>query len=71
VAETWRCASDVAERLGSPRPSYEQIRLYVLESRRRRQARKAARDLLVDVWLRARPPEALLELPEILDRERR
>lgn len=66
IAETCRVAGGLAEELGLPRPSYQQIRLYVHSVRRRRRAQQAAEGLLLDVWLRRRPPEALLDLPDLL-----
>jgi hypothetical protein len=62
IAEVCRRVGAEAERLGLTRPSYERIRLLVHESRlaRRPHGPSTAR-VLVDVALRARPPEALID----------
>jgi len=57
-----RATGSFCEKSGLTRPSYEQIRLLVHEARDRRERRRAAIDLLVDVDLRRRPPEDLLYL---------
>lgn len=62
TAEVVRATGTFCEKSGLTRPSYEQIRLLVHEARERRERRKAALDLLVDVDLRARPPSDLLYL---------
>ncbi len=68
IAETHRHLGDLAAVLGVPRPSYQQVRVLVHAIRtqhaRRRAARKAALDLILDVQFRRRPPTALLELLE-------
>lgn len=67
IAETNRRVGALAEVLGIPRPSYQQIRLFVHAERARHRARRAAIDLVLDVQFRRRAPEALLELlhPEL------
>ena len=67
IAETNRRVGQLAEAIGVPSPSYQQIRLFVHAERARRRARRAAIDLVLDVQFRSRPPEALLELlhPEL------
>lgn len=62
IAETCRRVGAAATALGVPRPSYEQLRLLVHEERARRERRRAKLELLLDVELRRRSPEALLEL---------
>jgi len=62
TADVVRATGTFCEKSGLTRPSYEQIRLLVHEARERRERRKAALDLLVDVELRARPPSDLLHL---------
>jgi hypothetical protein len=54
IAETARRVCAEADRLGHPRPSYEQLRVLVHASRRPRREVSARRALL-EVWLRARP----------------
>jgi hypothetical protein len=60
IAETYRSVAALAERLGLPRPSYESIRRVV------HAARSGKRDpsigqVLLDIDLRRRPPEAILD----------
>jgi hypothetical protein len=62
IAVVVRATGSFCEKSGLTRPSYEQIRLLVHEARDRRERRRAAIDLLVDVDLRRRPPEDLLYL---------
>ena len=62
VAETYRRTRDVAERLGTPRPSYERVRLHLRDARRKRKARREARDILIGVAMHLRPVEDLYEL---------
>ena len=62
IAETCRRAGAAADALGVPRASYEQLRLLVHEERARTKRRQEKLALLLDVELRARPPEALLDL---------
>jgi hypothetical protein len=60
AAEICRTVGETAEELGFRRPSYEQVRLLVRESRR--QPRRASTaGVLLDVALRARPPDAFLK----------
>jgi hypothetical protein len=60
IAETSRRVGARADRLGLPRPSYEQIRLLIHRSRRMR-LKPTTTSVLLDVMARARPPEALLD----------
>ena len=60
IAEVNRRLGAEAERLGLARPSYERVRELVHQSRRLRRGPTTA-SVLVDVALRARPPEALLD----------
>jgi hypothetical protein len=62
IAETCRRVGALAEAIGVPRPSYQQLRLLVHQMRGRQAARRAALDLILDVQFRRRPPDALLEL---------
>jgi hypothetical protein len=60
IAETYRRVSALAEQLGLIRPSYEQVRTVL------HQLRAAKRDpsigqLLLDIDLRRRPPQAILD----------
>jgi hypothetical protein len=62
IAETHRRVADEAVRLGLRRPSYERIRVLIHESRRLRRRRgPTTSSVLVDVALRARPPDAVLD----------
>jgi hypothetical protein len=61
IAETCRQLGVEAEQLGLRRPSYERVRELVHESRLLRQRGPTTASVLVDVMLRARPPEAILE----------
>jgi hypothetical protein len=62
IAETHRRVAAEATRLGLPRPSYQRIRELVHESRRfRRRRGPTTASVLLDVALRTRPPDALLE----------
>jgi hypothetical protein len=60
IAETHRRVGRIAEELGLSRPSYEQARVIVHELRSRNRGWEVGATLL-DVVLRTRPPEALLE----------
>ena len=64
IAEVHRRVAALASHLGFARPSYEQVRVLVHEHRRRGLAPTAGQ-ILLDVWLRSRPPQALLELIDI------
>ena len=61
IAEVHHRFAALASHLGYSRPSYEQTRVLVHEHRRRGLAPTAG-DVLLDVALRTRPPQALLEL---------
>jgi len=53
-----------AERLGLPRPSYERVRVLVhalRTARRKAQRRPSTASVLLDVAMRVRPAEALLD----------
>ena len=63
IAEVNRRVGALASHLGLARPSYEQIRVLVYAHRRRGLAPTAGQ-ILLDVAVRSRPPEALLELLE-------
>jgi hypothetical protein len=60
IAELRRRVGTEAERLGLARPSYERVRILAHETRARR-ARATATDVLLDVAMRVRPPEAILD----------
>jgi hypothetical protein len=57
IAETNRRVGEIAETIGLPRPSYEQVRTIVHESRRLG-PRPSAGDVLLDIAFRVRPPSA-------------
>ena len=60
IAEVNRRVGQEAERLGLRRPSYQRVRVLVHQLRRvRRQPTTAA--VLLEVAVRARPPEAFLD----------
>jgi hypothetical protein len=56
-AEICRRVGKKAEQLGTPRPSYQRVRSLVREIRRRPH-RPSTTDVLLDIALRGRPPEA-------------
>ena len=60
AAEICRAIGERAEEQGFRRPSYEQVRLLVKQSRRRPR-RVSTGDVLLDVALRVRPPDAFLK----------
>ena len=60
IAEINRRLGDAADRLELARPSYERVRVLVHELRELRM-RPSTVEVLVDVSMRARPPEALLD----------
>jgi hypothetical protein len=60
IAETYRHVAAVAERLGLPRPSYESIRR-VAHQIRARQRDPGIGEVLLDIDLRRRPPDAILD----------
>ena len=61
IAEVYRRVAALASQLGYCRPSYEQIRVLVHEHRRQGLAPTVGQ-VLLDVALKTRPPDALLEL---------
>jgi hypothetical protein len=63
IAEINRRLGDHAETLGLRRPSYQRVRELVHESRAWRPPRRGptTRRVLLDILLRARPPDAFLE----------
>jgi hypothetical protein len=61
IAEVNRRVGALASHLGFVRPSYEQIRVLVHEHRERGLAPTAG-EILLDVALKTRPPDALLEI---------
>jgi hypothetical protein len=60
IAEINRRVGAEAERLGMLRPSYSRIRTLTHEARARRRAPTTAQ-VLLEVSMRARPPEAVLD----------
>jgi hypothetical protein len=60
IAEVYRRVGVVAEALGFPRPSYEQIRVHIHE-RRRRPPDPSTGEVLLDILTRARAPNALAD----------
>jgi hypothetical protein len=60
LAEIWRRVGAAADRLGLARPSYERIRLLVQQSRLTR-TEPSTSEVVADVLMRSRPPEALLD----------
>jgi hypothetical protein len=60
IAEVNRRIGDVAEALGQKRPSYEQVRVVVHELRRRERSPRLGK-VLLEIALRDRPPDALLD----------
>lgn len=60
IAEINRRVGAAAERLGKLRPSYELVRLTVLE-RRLRRSESGLLQVAVDVAFRVRPPEAIVD----------
>jgi hypothetical protein len=60
AAEICRAVGKTAEELGFRRPSYEQVRRLVQESRRRPR-RVSTGEVVFDVALRVRPPDAFLK----------
>ena len=59
TADICRMTGELAEEHGLRRPSYEQVRLLVREARRRPR-RVSNAEVLLDVALRARHPDAVL-----------
>jgi hypothetical protein len=60
AAEICREVGKAAERLGLRRPSYEQVRALVCETRRRPRAVSTG-EVLVDIAFRVRHPDAFIE----------
>jgi hypothetical protein len=60
IAEVCRRVGSVAETIGAARPSYEEIRRTVHEVRRVR-AQPTTAQILLDIDLRRRPPQALID----------
>jgi hypothetical protein len=60
IAQTCRRLGAEADGLGLTRPSYQRVRVLVHESRRLRRGPTTA-SVLLDVAMRTRPPEALLD----------
>jgi hypothetical protein len=59
IAETYRQVAALAEHLGLPRPSYESIRRVAHEIRARTR-NPGIGEVLLDIDLRRRPPQAIL-----------
>lgn len=59
IAETVRRIGAYADRVGLPRPSYQRLRVLVHESRRLRRI-PSTTDVVLETWLRARPPDDLV-----------
>jgi hypothetical protein len=59
IAETYRCVAAVAGELGLHRPSYEQVRTIIHEIRGRR-VDPVIGQVLLDIAVQRRPPEALV-----------
>ena len=62
MAETYRRTREIAERFGIARPSYERVRLHLKNSRRKQQARRHKREVLLGVAMYLRPVDDLYEL---------
>jgi hypothetical protein len=62
IADVVRATGAYCDAIGLYRPSYEQIRLLVHAARDRRERRRAAAELLLEIDLRARPPSDLAYL---------
>ena len=61
IAETHRMLGALADELGLTRPSYEQTR-NILHSLRARRRDPSIGAVLLDINMRVRPPEALLDV---------
>jgi hypothetical protein len=61
IADVHRQLGSAAERLGLPQPSYEQVRVLVHALRARRRG-PGVGELLLDIAVQKRPPEAIIEL---------
>jgi len=62
IADVVRATGVFCERCDIPRPSYESVRVLVHDARDRRERRRAAARLVLEVDLRARPPSDLEHL---------
>jgi hypothetical protein len=62
IAETNRQIGLVAEAIGLPRPSYQQVRTIVHAQRAGRRRSPEIGSILLDIAFRAAPPEALLDV---------
>jgi len=60
MAETNRRLGAVAEHLGLTRPSYQQVRVVIHQLRAQKRG-PGIGSVLLEIALRARPPEALVE----------
>jgi len=65
IAETHRRLGAVADGLGVTRPSYERVR-HLVRAHRRRPIDPGIGEMLLDIALQNRPPEALIDT--IIDR---
>jgi hypothetical protein len=61
IADVHRRVGLVADWLDVPRPSYEQIRV-LLNAHRRRPLQPGVGETLLEIAMRAKPPEALLDV---------
>jgi hypothetical protein len=61
IADAHRRLGLVADWLGVPRPSYEQVRVLV-KMHRRRSLQPGVGETLLEIAMRAKPPEALLDV---------
>jgi hypothetical protein len=60
MAETHRRLGLIADRLGTPRPSYERTRT-LIRAHRRRPLEPGIGETLLDIALQNRPPEAIID----------
>jgi hypothetical protein len=61
IAAVWRDVCATAERLELARPSYESVRRVVKAQRYRRARIAPTAEVVTDVMMRSRPPDALLD----------
>jgi hypothetical protein len=61
IAETNRRVGRLAAELGLPKPSYQQVRIVIHDIRRRKRG-PGIGELLLDLALRTRSPEEILEI---------
>jgi hypothetical protein len=61
IAEICRRVGGEAERMGLPRPSYEEVRRLVHRHRRFRVVNPSAASVVADVVFRVRPPQAIAD----------